>query len=262
MDTLTTVDEDILFISDDPEPRRVAPRRPLVVFGVFLVGVGMPMAWVVTVAIGRVVQEFRLTTCKSQLRQLGVALQQYEDAYRQFPAPALVDRDGQKLLSWRVAVLPHLGYRSLYERFHLDEPWDSPHNRALISEMPAEFACPGGAGPGAGQTRYLVIVGPEMDAYSINTPFAATRGAGLHHMTDGTSNTILVLETDFPVPWTKPDDLQWTKGEPLPRLKSRHDGGSHALFADGSTRFIISAVDPNIFLGLLTINGGEVLSRG
>jgi prepilin-type processing-associated H-X9-DG protein len=112
----------------------------------------------------------------------------------------------------------------------------------------------------AGQTRYLIIVGPEMDAYSIDTPFAPGRGAGFHHITDGTSNSILVLETDSPVPWTKPDDLQCTKGEPRPRVISPHAGGSHALFADGTPKFIKSTIDPNILSAILTINGGDVTS--
>ena len=128
--------------------------------------------------------------------------------------------------------------------------------------MPAVFACPGGLGRRAGQTRYLVVVGPETDAYSINTPFEPTRGADIRHITDGTSSTILVLEADVPVPWTKPDDLRWTKGEPLPRLKSSHTGGSHALFADGSTRFLKATIDPRTFASILTMNGNEVLSSG
>ena len=135
-----------------------------------------------------------------------------------------VGRDGAKLLSWRVAILPQMGYQSLYDRFHLDEPWDSPRNRSLLAEMPRQFACPGGSGQRAGKTGYLVIVGPETDAYSTNTPFEPTRGADIRHITDGTSQTILVFETDVMIPWTKPDDLQWVKGGPLPRVASPHAG--------------------------------------
>jgi hypothetical protein len=167
--------------------------------------------------------------CAGNLRQLGLAMLQYEEAHRQFPAPAIVGRDKTNLLSWRVAILPQLGYRSLYERFHLDEPWDSPHNLALLAEMPREFGCPGGPGRRAGKTGYLIVVGPETDPYSINTPFEPTRGADIRHLTDGTSNTALLLETDIFVPWTKPADLHWAKGEPVPRLFSPHDGGAHAL---------------------------------
>ncbi len=63
-------------------------------------------------------------------------------------------------------------------------------------------------------------------------------------MTDGTSNTVLVLETDTLVPWTKPDDLRWERDGPLPRLASPHAGGANVVFADGSTRFLKSSIRP------------------
>ena len=85
-------------------------------------------------------------------------------------------------------------------------------------------------------------------------------GTDTRHITDGSSQTILVLETDTPVPWTKPDDLKWTKGEPVPRLASPHAGGAHAVFADGSIRFLRSTIEPQRLEAILTINGGEVLS--
>ena len=56
-----------------------------------------------------------------------------------FPAAAI--RKGDKaLLSWRVAILPFLEQFALYERFHLDEAWDSPHNASLLKEMPRVYA--------------------------------------------------------------------------------------------------------------------------
>jgi hypothetical protein len=218
------------------------------------------VGWVTAEAISHGVRESHLSKCASQLRQLGLALSEYQESHGQFPAPALAGRDGRKLLSWRVAILPQLGHRALYDRFHLDEPWDSPHNRSLLVEMPRVFACPGGAGHRSGKTPYLVVVGPETDAYSINTPFEPTRGADIRHITDGVSNTILVFETDIAVQWTKPDDLRWTKGEPLPRVASAHAGGSHVVFADSTAKFIKATIEPRILEAILTINGGEVLS--
>jgi hypothetical protein len=260
MQTLTTLEGDILYLPDEPAPSRAGRRLLGALPWVGLGGVGVLLVWAMVVVIGRGVRDSHKTRCANQLRQLGLALQQYEDSHRQFPAPALAGRDGTKLLSWRVAILPQLGHQALYERFHLDEPWDSAHNRLLIGEMPRVFACPGGSGQRTGKTSYLVVVGPEMDTYSVNTPFAAMRGAGLYHITDGTSNTILVMETDTSVPWTKPDDLQWTKGAPLPRVASAHEGGATIVFADGATRFIKSTIAPDTLQAILTINGGEVLS--
>ena len=61
----------------------------------------------------------------------------------------------------------------------------------------------------------------------MNTPFEPGRGVDLREFLDGTSNTILVLETDQSVPWTKPEDLEWAPDGPLPRLASPHEGGAN-----------------------------------
>ena len=159
-------------------------------------------------------------------------------------------------------ILPQLGYASLFERFRLDEPWDSPHNISLLDQMPREFACPGGAARRSGQTGYVVVVGPATDQFSVNTPFEPTQGADIRHITDGSSQTVLILETNHLIPWTKPDDLTWAPGEPPPVLASPHAGGAHVVFADVAVRFLKKTIDPRTFAAILTINGSEVISGG
>jgi prepilin-type processing-associated H-X9-DG protein len=216
---------------------------------------------VITLAVINGVRETRLARCADQLKRLGVAMHEHLRQNGHFPAPA-INSAGRPLLSWRVALLPHLGYQSLYERFHLDEPWDSPNNLALLAEMPPEFACPSGPWPRQGQTGYLVVVGPVTEFGSVSTAFQPNRGVDIREFIDGSSNTILVIETDKLVPWTKPDDLSWAPGGPAPGLASPHAGGAHVVFADGSTRFIKATIEPRILVGLLTMNGNEVLSAG
>jgi Protein of unknown function (DUF1559) len=262
MSTLTTPFEDILIISDDQAPGRPVRSRWRAAVWIGAGSVVGLFTWAACLGLADVVRDYWRSQCSDNLRAVGLALSQYHEALGRLPAPEIVGRDGTKLLSWRVAILPYLGHQSLYERFHLDEPWDSPHNLSLVAEMPREFGCPGGRGRRAGKTSYIVIVGPEMDAYSINTAFEPTRGAALHHVTDGTSNSLLVLETDVMVPWTKPDELQWAQGRPLPPVASPHAGGTHMLFCDSAVRFIKSTGDPRIFAAILTINGGEVLASG
>ena len=105
-----------------------------------------------------------------------------------------------------------------------------------------------------------MIVGPVTEFGSVNTAFEPTRGVDVREFTDGTSNTVLVIETDTQIPWTKPDDLHWAPGGPLPKMASLHAGGTHALFADGRTKFLKRTIEPRILVGLLTMNGNEVLS--
>lgn len=258
METTTSLGEEIVYLPDEPVPVRRAGRRWRLAGKAAAVGVGAVVAWATTLLVFHGVRESRRERCNTRLKQVGLALHAYHEANGHFPAPALARRDGAPLLSWRVELLPYLGYRSLYERFRRDEAWDSPHNLALLGEMPAEFACPAGPRRREGRTGYLVVVGPKTDPTSVNTPFEPTRGVDFREMTDGTSATVLVLETDAFVPWTKPDDLRWSPGGPLPRLSTPHSGGAHALFADGATRLLRPTIDPGVLLAILTINGGEV----
>jgi hypothetical protein len=57
------------------------------------------------------------------LRQIAVALLNYEDRDGCFPPLAI------PLLSWRVAIL-WVDHNALFKQFHLDEPWDSEHNKS------------------------------------------------------------------------------------------------------------------------------------
>jgi prepilin-type processing-associated H-X9-DG protein len=262
-ESLPSVDEDILVIPDESPSGRAIGLRWRVVRALCLGGALAVVSLIVIFGvIGPAVRESRRKECVVYLNHIGLALQEYHRVEGQLPAPALFDRDGEPLLSWRVALLPQLGYQSLYERFHLDEPWDSPHNRALLVEMPPEFACPAGPGRRSGQTGYLVVVGPKTGVGSTNTAFEPTHGVDLQAFVDGTSNTALVFETNVFVPWTKPEELHWAPGKPLPQLASPHAGGANVLFADGSSRWVKSTIAPQTLLALLTVNGGEVLSSG
>ncbi|MEQ8788046.1 MAG: hypothetical protein RIC55_17190 [Pirellulaceae bacterium] len=56
-----------------------------------------------------------------------------------FPPRGIPSDSPEPLLSWRVAMLPGLYCRTLYGEFHLDEPWDSPHNLKLLKHMPTAY---------------------------------------------------------------------------------------------------------------------------
>ena len=193
----------------------------------------------------------RRSQCTNNLKQLGLGLQNHHDVYKTFPPSAIGDKDGKPLLSWRVAILPFLGEKNLYDRFHKDEPWDSEHNRTLIAQMPAYYRNPSSsAGPGL--SDYLAITGPGL-------LFDGTKGKSFSSITDGTSNTILVVEADpsRAVTWTKPEDLKFDAEQPLAGLGNAHPGGFLVGMVDGSVQFISKTIAPNTFKALLTIAGGE-----
>lgn len=162
------------------------------------------------------------------LKQLGLAMHNFHDAWGSFPPPASVSKDGKPLLSWRVYLLPYLDQSPLYAKFHLDEPWDSPHNRPLIRQMPAVFASDAIDRNLEGKTTFLLPVADE-------TPFHGKSGSHIRDIRDGTSNTVMILQAspEQAVPWTKPGDLpiDWKH---LDKLFPASLKSFRAAFCDGS----------------------------
>src|SRR5262249_61611243 len=109
------------------------------------------------------------------------------------------DKDGKPLLSWRVAILPYIDQQELYNEFHLDEPWDSAHNKTLIERMPRIYQpLHGKAAPFT--TFYQVFVGN-------GAAFEKDESVDFAQFTDGTSNTLLAVEAGKAAPRTNPQDI-------------------------------------------------------
>ena len=182
----------------------------------------------------------RRSMCSNNLRMLSMGMLHHETIHGLLPA-AITDADGRPLLSWRVAILPYLGEEELYEAFHLDEPWDSEHNRPLIARMPLVYTCPS-APRDDGTTRYLLLDGPgtafETSRLVAGEDDAArVRGVKMSTLPGGGAQTLLIVEapTDRAVEWTKPEELSVTADE----AASFQDQGGHpagirqAAYADG-----------------------------
>jgi prepilin-type processing-associated H-X9-DG protein len=197
----------------------------------------------------------RRAQCVNNFKQIALAMHSYHSANNTFPRAASTQENGKPLLSWRVAILPYLGHQDLYNRFNLDEPWDSAHNKALLKEMPPVYSCPNRVKPEPFTTPYEVLVGK-------NAMFEQDQDFGVQDVTDGTSNTFLVVEARNAVPWTKPDDLTFDPGAAasLCGAGSSHPGGFNAAMGDGSVRFIRNAIDVNKFRSMITRNLGEVVT--
>lgn len=196
--------------------------------------------------------------CTNNLKQIMLAMHNFIDVdkSRAFPPAYRADQSGKPLLSWRVLILPYLEQADLYKEFHLDEPWDSPHNKALISRMPEVYRCPALNGENAGRfkTTYLAPRGKT-------TMFPGAVGLKLKEITDGTSNTIAVVDAgdDRAVVWTAPDDWEVEAALKPAAVLNHHPNGSKTGFADGSVRFLKSNIKPETLGKLLTPRGGEAV---
>jgi hypothetical protein len=207
----------------------------------------------------------------NNLKQIAFAMHAYAEAHDgRLPPASLLSAKRKPLLSWRVLILPYLEQNHLYQQFHLDEPWDSPHNIALLSSMPKIYSAPTDLPVEARAepftTFYQVFTGE-------GTAFEGYEGLRLpQDFSDGTSNTFLVVEAGQAVPWTKPDDLPYDEAGPLPSLGGVFTGESRfslvgsnrvkgflGVLADGSVRFFTPATSEATLRDAITRNDGRPL---
>ena len=191
-----------------------------------------------------------------RLRNLALGILNYKSAYQYFPPPpAARSPEGPKGLSWRVHILPFIGEQTLFEKFAIDEPWDSETNAKLLAEMPDVYSDYGAKllAPMNAQPGYTTVVAPISENTIIGSPRKITFGS----ITDGSSNTVLlvVVKDSSAVPWTAPQDYVFDRNKPGAGLKFT-DGTTPVVFCDGSC---LSLVKDNDWLSLFEMNEGNAV---
>ena len=204
-------------------------------------------------AVGKVREAAARMQDANNLKQLGLAMHIHHDAFGYLPPQGGVVAKEKGGLSWRVHLLPYIEQDNLYKQFKLDEPWDSENNKKLIDKMPPTFASPLAPAP-AGQTYYKVFSGKD----AIFFPGSKTR---IQDITDGSSNTIMIVEGGEPVVWTKPDDIPFD-GKIDPRtLALPGKNGINICMADGAVRWTsLGTLTPAKLAAAITRAGGEVIT--
>jgi prepilin-type processing-associated H-X9-DG protein len=157
------------------------------------------------------------------------------------------------------------GEQTLYDRYRLQEPWDSAVNRQLADDFAARassFRCP--SAPAAQPLAFTNFVMPVGAGAISDGPQArllkeVSKG-------DGTSNTLAVVEmapTD--IYWNEPRDLPLDRmsfrlnAPAAPSVSSRHPGGATVVFADGHTQFLSDDISPAVLRALITVHGDEAI---
>lgn len=196
---------------------------------------------------------------RNSLKHLMLAMHEHHDSHRRLPAAYSRKEDGTKLLSWRVHLLPFLGEAALYAQFHLDEPWDSEHNKKLIPKIPTVFVSPslGDDAAKKGLTGFVGAVAPK-------TIFEGGDAIPFSKIRDGTSNTLGFLEVDaeHAVVWTKPEDLKvdWKELQKGLKLWKVETGSVFlTVFCDGKVQAISDKIGSADLRRLLQKNDGEAI---
>jgi hypothetical protein len=207
----------------------------------------------VVAAIGTAMIEAEQAAGKAQemndLRQILIAILNYESVYGRLPAASLFDEDGKPLLSWRVGLLPFIDGDIVRDKMKLEEAWDSEFNLKALEEMPSLL----GDGP-EGKTRLVVFTGE-------GTPLGGKKGVQFKDIKDGAFQTVavIVVGPDKAQPWTKPGGIEF---DPDNLKESLGDVGDAVLvgFFDGHVEYIpVDQLDR--LKAMITHQGGEVIER-
>jgi hypothetical protein len=159
------------------------------------------LALLIAVAVPSARMEIHRARTMNNLHHIWSALHVYSGINGCYPPQYLTDAHGKPVHSWRVLVLPMMGYKDLYERYRFDEPWDGPHNKLLASEMPEEYRSPFSR-PTSAITQYVAIVG-KRTAWQGTTPL---RGADIGPNIDG-CGVVFVEAANSDVNWMEPRDI-------------------------------------------------------
>jgi hypothetical protein len=183
----------------------------------------------------------------NNMRQLGLALHNYHDTFQTFPPAVVTDADGKPLYSGRVLLLPYMEQAALYQQFDKNKAWNSPENQAVTSAMIKVFQDP--ADPNNSNCDYVFVTGT-------GTVFEGSKPARMADITDGTSLTIVMVQTaNGPSNWAEPTD--WNADTPVP--KGSHPNAVLVLFADGSVRSINPQQMQNVAKQLTQRSDGQAV---
>lgn len=164
----------------------------------------------------------RRSQCNNNLKQLGVALQNYQDATKHLPPLCTGPSSSQSILSWAVFLTPYFEQPQIYNQIFSGMPGAtvngttynaiSPNNPPVpwtggimpyAAELPA-LQCPSDvkcSWQGIGRTNYKACVGTTTINAQNNNPnppnngiFGQNMTASLADIIDGTSHTVALAE--------------------------------------------------------------------
>lgn len=267
----------------------------------------------------------RRMQCSNNLKQIGLAVLNYESAYRTFPIDMPHNEPGVQAngASWLVRILPFLEQSPLYDSLNLDGvPQDgrgifNTVNHSIIRQQIGTYQCPSDAIKELEKTNvwravpanlplavtsYAGVLGPhdlgnsslfggESDCHNITYGKPECLGTFWRHsylrpvkiasFTDGTSRTIIAGEvrpdlddfkvwpigngawaaTHAPINYRAPEPVNAWDWQNQKGFRSAHPGGAGFVYGDGHVSFLSETIATDVYRGLSTRAGGELVQE-
>lgn len=241
-------------------------------------------------AVQRARESSRKMQCSSNMKQMGLALSNYEQAKKRFPPGN--DQIANRLHAWSSFILPFMEQSAVSDRIDYTKPWDDPAgNLSKVDITIPNYVCPSGVKQFPGKQDYGGILGAYIkpDGEALNPLSTRDEHGGILYATDadykqsataasvsdGLSRTLMVAEAVDREMAGAPDDhvhgdACWACGNNCFPLNSRvindpsvdafrsvHVGGLHGLYGDGHVSFLSDRLDVRVLIAICTRTGGE-----
>lgn len=188
----------------------------------------------------------------NSMKYLGLGLHGYHAKEKHFPPRALKNEQGVDLMSWRVAILPHIDQAAMHRVLKLDQAWNSEANQVATSTLIPVYCDQPELGP---KTTIRAPVYPG------SLWVWEGQSKSIRDVTDGTSNTIALIDAPAAaaVEWANPEPWVLSQEDPLSDVFGDRDNVT-VLMLDGSVRvFSREEMTNDKLKSLLTISGGEAV---
>ncbi len=264
----------------------------------------------------------RKTQCRSQLKNLGLALYNYHEDNQVLPpsyinggeyhSASYVGANRIRNTTGYLLLLPYLDQGTLFQKINFDQAtgradwhglggggsqavldnveigmlrcpsdprYDDPHNRSTLDMYAIDNATRVSYGFVHRHHEYAVVNTYRADRANNKTAFGKNGAARMRDITDPDTATILMIETPFqksaaaygpflqayvhthpilPIQYGINYDYQGSGAPYAWGAGSRHDGGAHAIFKDGSVRFLNENMTHDILKSLVTISMNDL----
>ncbi len=251
----------------------------LVVIAIIGILIGMLLP-----AVQQVREAARRVTCSNNLRQIGLAMMNYESSYQQFPpggiwiGPDKLPRGNRagrgSGWAWSAFILPFMEQNNIYDVLDFPARLSDQPNRNLVASIIPSAVCPsasnqpqhfkigtdsdafGMTDPGITATNYVACAGAFFAGAYYDRPLERKNGIyaedstnGFGDISDGASNTILAGEAIYyGVGQSRgvPGAFFW---DPRWFGSSRHNAGGRADAPEALFRVGRSRINPPSFAG-------------
>ncbi len=179
----------------------------------------------------------RRSQCTNNLKQFGLALQNYHSANKSFPMGAVMKTATQVYTNANASLLPYFEETALHDLYNPDEPWEDqdrggPGRPSVAGAVIAIFKCPSSSAPNPlidplmdddwapggiyGISEYAYCMGytdafcAQRDGFGVKVGrvkkyqqgmFSVVWGASIRQITDGTSKTMALGDASGDPKW-------------------------------------------------------------